>query len=233
MKIHNMTQRSPEWFAVKNGVFSASEFGPFIIKNDVTSAKARRKLILEKIKDANPKDAWQLEMEAKEEKQFEYNIPVQRGNALEPEARRYYESRTGYKVREVGFVTHDDGGFGASPDGLIPYMDGFRHGLEIKCPMPEKHLAYLLEGTLPEEYKFQVHGSMAVTGLDRWDFLSYCPGEASLLIEVRRDAFTEQLLIGLKSLVQEKREIKARLHKLWDDDIDAELIRRHHNHEKP
>ena len=177
--------------------------------------------ILKSISDEKPKDAWQIEMEDKAEKAMLYNIPVQRGNALEDEARRYYEQRTGFEVTQVGFITHDSG-FGCSPDGLVYLFSDcaddpnkLSHGIEIKCPMNENAMRYLLDGDLPEEYKLQVHMSMAVTGLNRWDFLSYCPGEAQLLLTIERTEDTDKLEAGLKRLVAEKRKIKAKLGALW------------------
>jgi hypothetical protein len=144
-----------------------------------------------------------------------FNIAVRRGNMLEPEARFFYEQKTGFRVDQPGYIQHDAGGFGCSPDGLIAGDGDWVWGLEIKCPMPETHMAYLLAGTLPTEYKYQVHGSMAVTGLDRWDFLSYCPGEAPLLLTVKRDEFTDRLERGLIELVAEKKKIEARLAQIW------------------
>ena len=267
MKIHNIEQRTPEWYAIRRGVFTASSVGEYALepvrvtltvdevkgeldllgiprkgvtkKDDLIAllpdpskyeelTKGALTAILKSISDEKPKDAWQIEMEDKAEKAMLYNIPVQRGNALEDDARRYYEQRTGYEVTQVGFITHEMGGFGCSPDGLI-YENQLckhagnitvvdhtpTHGIEIKCPMNENAMRYLLDGELPEEYKLQVHMSMAVTGLNRWDFLSYCPGEAQLLLTIERNEYTEQLEAGLKRLVAEKRKIKAKLGALW------------------
>ena len=266
MKIHNIEQRTPEWYAIRRGVFTASSVGEYALepvrvtltvdeikgeldllgisrkgvtkKDDLIAllpdpakyeelTKGALTAILKSISDEKPKDAWQIEMEDKAEKAMLYNIPVQRGNALEDEARRYYEQRTGFEVTRVGFITHDSG-FGCSPDGLVYKSrlckhDGIitivddvpAHGIEIKCPMNENAMRYLLDGELPEEYKLQVHMSMAVTGLNRWDFLSYCPGEAQLLLTIERNEYTEQLEAGLKRLVAEKRKIKAKLGALW------------------
>lgn len=167
---------------------------------------------------------WADEVAASQERAMSFNIAVRRGNMLEPEARFFYEQKTGFRVDQPGYIQHDAGGFGCSPDGLISFDNGDpgaddwpNHGLEIKCPMPETHMAYILAGTLPSEYKYQVHGSMAVTGLDRWDFLSYCPGEAPLLLTVKRDEFTDRLERGLIELVAEKKKIEARLAQIWMD----------------
>jgi len=157
------------------------------------------------------------EMEANREKAFSYNIPVKYGNLLEPSARSIYESITGFEVEEIGFIEHaENSGFGCSPDGLVRDVLGWSHGIEIKCPIPETHLAWLDdrddEGRvrLPEIHRLQVHASLAVTGLTRWDFLSYCPGEETILIEVHREDFTEQVLAGLKTLVAEKAKMLER-----------------------
>ena len=160
------------------------------------------------------------EIAAKDAKSFEYNIPVKYGKLLEPYAREFYERKTGFSVHEVGFIESDSTGFGCSPDGLIgkPYGIGdsdFSHGIEIKCPTPETHAAWLLAGTLPECHKLQVHACLATTGLDTWHFLSYCPGDAPLLVTVERDEFTDRLEAGLKVLVAEKAKIKATLAGMW------------------
>ena len=46
---------------------------------------------------------------------------------------------------------------------------------EIKCPTPKTHVLWL-DGILPTEYRQQVHGSMAITGLNTWHFWSFYPG---------------------------------------------------------
>ena len=160
------------------------------------------------------------EMQAASDRAFEYNIPVKYGNLLEPFARSAYESLTGYEVAEVGFIEAD--GFGCSPDGLIPYMDDYSHGIEIKCAVPTTHIAWLLDGKLPDCHSLQVHASLAVSGLDRWDFFAYCPGELPLHIIVNRDETTERVLRGLKILVSEKAKMKRKLAGMWEMNASVE-----------
>jgi hypothetical protein len=164
----------------------------------------------------------ELELAAKRDRDFAYNIPVKYGNMLEPFARSFYESRTGFEVQEVGFVSQD--GFGCSPDGLVvdpslivlnEWSPNYSHGLEIKCPVPETHIAWLRAGGLPDCHKLQVHASMICCEVSRWDFLSYCPGEVPLLVQVEWDEFTDNLAAGLRVLVAEKRKMKAWLGELW------------------
>lgn len=192
---------------------------------DVTEAtkKARQNLIAKKLAEPFYTDpalaelagsAWLAQMREKEEKALDYNAAVQRGIALEDLARETYENRSGYAVESVGLCLHDSGGFGCSPDGLV-WLDEWSHGIEIKCPIPETHAKYLLAGTLPDEYRPQVHCSLAVTGLDRWDFMSFCPGLPLLLITVERDAYTERMLAGLLSLSAELEATRANLAAMW------------------
>lgn len=227
MKIHNFPQRSPEWYAARSKcLVTASDLGPWVFKTDATSAKARTKRICEHLA-ANtgiPKDAWQLEAEEQEEKRMRFNIPVQRGNALEDAAREAYALATGSAGLAIGFLTTDDGLAGASPDWLIynttshgtTYGDPIR-GLEIKCPMPEKHVEYLLAGTLPDEYRGQVHGSMVIAELSEWDFWSYCPGYPPLHVRVMADGFTSDIAVGLGKLKAEYLAAEAKLSAIWDD----------------
>jgi len=205
-----------KWEIPRKGLTKRDDLLAILPDHDRYSSlcEGARTAIIKKIVAGQTKDAWQIQMEEKLEKSFEYNIPVQRGNYLEPQARELYERLTGYSVTQVGFIEHDSGGFGCSPDGLIKWVttpEEWSHGLEIKCPMPEAHIDWLLDGVLPECHSLQCHAGMAVTGLDRWDFLSYCPGDAPLLIEVYRNETTEKLEAGLKVMVAEKAKMLARL----------------------
>ena len=98
------------------------------------------------------------------------NTHTDNGNEREQEAREAYTRLTGFPVEPLGFCTTDDSFVGCSPDGMVrgPY-GAYLHGLEIKCPTSAVHVDYLLEGVLPPEYKQQVHTSLYVTGLNRWD----------------------------------------------------------------
>lgn len=117
---------------------------------------------------------------------------------------------TGRDVRQVGFCLADK--FGCSPDGLCE-----NHGLEIKCHMPEKHLGYLLDqAAFVEEHKFQLHGSMVVTGMDRWDLYGYCRDFPPIHVQVTRDGFTADLDAGLRGMVAERNRVMAEIKALWE-----------------
>ena len=201
----NIEQRSPQWHALRRGVLTASEFNEVVTPTGklADSEKSRRfirGLVLDCIDVGDPhKEA--------DEKKLEYNFAINWGNEHEGAARRWFAENV-MPVSEVGFVKWGEHiPIGCSPDGVIPSGDeiGKWHaGLEIKCPSLSAHVSYLDAGTLPDEYKLQVHGSMAVTGLDRWYFLSYYPRPKfrNFLIEVKRDGFTERVEQSLTEFVE-------------------------------
>lgn len=102
-----------------------------------------------------------------------YNSPaMQRGSALENDARMYYEGAMRQMCAPVNFVLHAKYDFtGASPDSLVG-DDGI---LEIKCLLPWNHIAYVEAKQIPEEYYPQVAWELACTGRKWVDFVLFCP----------------------------------------------------------
>jgi predicted phage-related endonuclease len=200
-QILEMPQRSDEWFAARRGVLTASNFGPWLLNSGKVAEGAREKAICGMI--AGRANCW-------EPPSFE-NAAMQRGTELEPQAVASFEGATGKKVREVGFCKSLHGAFGCSPDGLI---EGESCGIEGKIPVPETHIRYRRAGVLPDEYRFQVHGSMAVTGAKSWWFQSWNPGLAPLRILVQRDAFTEEMKAALIAFSKQ-------FERAWEEEVVA------------
>ena len=173
MIIENFEQGSPEWFAARVGIPSASVFDKLITSKGALTT-SRQKLIY--------KLAGEKVLGEKEEGYS--NGAMQRGIELEPEARSLFELITGKEVKEVGLCYYDERkDRSCSPDGLV----GDKQGLEIKCPSLAVHVEYLLSNKLPTAYFQQVQGSMYITGLDQWHFFSYYPGIKPFHIIVERD----------------------------------------------
>jgi len=85
-------------------------------------------------------------------------------------------------------------------------------GLEMKNPMAKTQVKYLLGNKLPTDYFCQVHGSLAVTGLDYWYFLSYYPGMHPLLLKVEPDTkWIDKLKSEIVCFAQELKEIISKL----------------------
>lgn len=112
------------------------------------------------------------------------SFATERGQELELDARKWHKlHHPDDKLRTVGYIEHDDGRCGCSPDGLIN-NDG---GLELKCPGPANHIKYFDQGILPDDYAAQVHMSLYVTGRPWWRFLSYHTGFPKFVLTVHRD----------------------------------------------
>ncbi len=112
---------------------------------------------------------------------------LEQGMIVEEEARPWYALEYDKRIKQVGFITTDDGRFGCSPDGLIEGEEGEDCGLEIKSPAAHTHVKYLVNGALPKEYACQVMGSMFATGFQKWIFVSYRRGFPALVLEIHRD----------------------------------------------
>ena len=166
-------QGTEEWRGIKAGVASPSNFDRLITASMNPSGQCddyyyelMGEWIVGKCKELPPNLYW-----------------VNRGTEMEPIARKTFEIIKG-DVHQVGFAYSDKRKLvGCSPDGFL----GKKTGLEIKCPEPINHIAYYLRGEIPKKYQPQVQGSMWVTGLKEWYFMSYHPEYTPLIIKVDAD----------------------------------------------
>ncbi len=207
-KIHNVTQGTDDWQALRRGKLTASNMSKILTPTGKLSAQSTayaRKLARECVLD--------------DPHIFMGNKYTDWGHSFENEAREAVAAAEGLDVRQVGFVTHHAWPvFGASPDGLI-YEDGAPvAGLEIKCPAIDTLVAWACDGGLPDEHKAQVHASMAVTGLRRWEFAAYFPVELqhagepfkvpTLRVSVEWDEYTDKILNAAEGFVIQYAEIR-------------------------
>lgn len=197
----DMTQGSEEWFAARRGRPTASEFDKIITAKTLKPSSQREDYALKLIGEILRPD---------EQEEFWGNKDTDRGVELEPLAREEFAKQTGLDVRTVGFVTRDDEVVGCSPDSLVAKskQENPVAGLEIKCPRSKGYLKHLLGGGLPDEYKLQVHGSMAVTGLKAWYFMSYCQGLPPFIHLVRWDETTDKISEALDDFLIYYAELK-------------------------
>ena len=191
MIIHNCEQYSDAWWNLRRGVPTASRANEIVTPKKGDLSTQSRGLINSMIAEA-------LEVQSDPMEATEWML---RGTELEPEARSMFEADKDVDVTEVGFVTRhtESGVIGCSPDGLVhPFTNRggqktAQAGFEVKCPKPETHIGYLISGVLPEYYKPQVHMSMAVTGIDKWWFMSYHPELEPLIVPVTWDEYTDRV----------------------------------------
>jgi hypothetical protein len=146
-------------------------------------------------------------------KQSPYAYAIAYGKEMEPEAVKYFEKITGIETYPVGFQPWTDQS-GGSPDRLI----GEHEGLEIKCPVSDEQVDYLLltdhydlKRNYPEYY-WQCVSLMLFTDRQRWHFCTYDPRMKDekhkmthIIIEAEKVAEDMALIpIALTGAVEEK-----------------------------
>lgn len=201
-QVFHVEQLTAEWWQLRRGVPTASSFDRILTPAKGQPSKQQEDYIAELLAERS-------------EFVPPYVVPsggfvsdeMAEGLRREPEARSWYALQTDGDVRQVGFVLSACGRFGCSPDALV----GEDGGLELKNPTAKVHVGWLLKGTLPTEYRCQVHGAMIVTGRQWWDFLSYVPGFPPLLVHVLPDEFTEALRAELRRFDQKYQAALGRI----------------------
>lgn len=175
-------QRSEEWFALRRGIPTCSRFDKIVTAVTGKPSSMQDRLIDELISESIlPPEQGVVKYVSEE---------MEQGMILEAEARCSYElNHATAPVKEIGFLLHDSLLYGGSPDALV----GDEGGAEIKCPSGPVHVGYFRAGVLPDCYKQQTHGYLAVTGRPWWDFYSYCRNLPPFHIRVMRDSYTASL----------------------------------------
>lgn len=172
MRLIPHEQRTPEWFAARMGIPTASGFSKLITPTGKPSTSADgyiNELVAERITGKCV--------------EIYVNEAMQRGTDLEPEARSFFVFFAGLDVTDAPLCLHDTIDAGASPDGFV----GDDELLEIKCPSASTHLEYLRNNCLPAKYIPQVQGQLWITGKRKAHFVSYHPDLKPLIICVERD----------------------------------------------
>lgn len=196
MQIVDCEQGSPEWFAARAGLVTASEFQTVLMTGKGGGESKTRLTYMRKLAG---------EIITGEPAESYSNPHMERGKVMEAEARDLYAFMTDCDPIEVGFVVN--GRAGASPDSLI----GDKGGLEIKTKLPHLQIEVLERGEVPAEHLAQIQGGMWVCEREWWDFVSYWPKLPLFVKRVYRD---ETYIKKLASAVSQ-----------FNDDLDALVSR--------
>lgn len=161
-------QQTPEWFAARKNILSASDFGAALGINPYCS---RQKL-------------WRLKTGLEDQHE---NAHMRRGTEHEADAIFCYEVATGLLVDEAGLVLHPtEPWLGCSSDGTVG-SDGL---VECKCPTkfrdepPAYHLA-------------QMQGQMECTNREWVDYVQWVEDEIRVTRIMRDRGWWEGALPGL------------------------------------
>lgn len=175
MIVHNCEPYGDEWWKLRMGVPTASEFHRIITPKKWQWAEGASTYAAELIGQSYDSSYGITEG-------FE-SAAMRNGRIMEPESRRYYEMTREVEVMRVGFVVSDCGRFGYSPDSLC----GDDGALELKNPQPATHIKWLLAGKIPDEHLAQCYGGLLVAKRKWIDFMSYCPRLPPLLVRLTPD----------------------------------------------
>jgi putative phage-type endonuclease len=191
-------QRSPEWFAARLGVPTASQFSKILTPRTMKPSASADGYLYSLLAE------WATGFSQDET----LTAFMQRGTDLEDEAVALYELQHDVSTEEVGFILRDDRMVGCSPDRLVG-DDGL---LEIKAPSAAVHIRHLLADDLPDDHRCQVQGQLYISGRAWADVLSYCPGLPPALVRVQRDgAFIAALAREVDSFVLRLQEARAEM----------------------
>lgn len=168
MKFIDCVQGSPEWYKARTAIPTASMFASVMAEGD---GKMRRTYMLKlagECVSGQPMESFS-------------NSNMERGRALEDEARSHYAFMTNSEPKRVGFITN--GKCGCSPDSFLG-DDGI---LEIKTAFPHILIDYMLKDNFPPQHKAQCQGSLLVTGRKWIDIAVYYPNMPMFIKRAFRD----------------------------------------------
>lgn len=203
MIIHDVEQGSPEWFAARSGIPTASEISSVLAKGRSKNepSKTRYNYMMKLLSE-------RLTGEVLDG--FAGNSHTERGHIHEPEARALYGFLNDVEPLAVGFITNDDRTCGASPDSLVN-DDGIN---EIKSKLPHIHLPVLLSQQVPTEHVLQIQTELWISEREWCDFISYWPELPLVVVRVNRDEekigqIAEAVKIFNDELFELEKQVKA------------------------
>lgn len=202
-------QRSPEWFAQRNGKVTASRVSDVIAKTKTGYSASRENYMAQLV----------VERITGQVAESYTNASMQWGTDQEPFARAAYEAAQGVMVEEVGFIPHPTISMsGASPDGLV----GDDGCVEIKCPNTAQMIDALLTQSVPHKYLVQIQWQLACTGRAWADYVVFdprMPKKAQLFVKrVERDQkLIDELESEIKKFLAEVDEKVSKLQTLMGE----------------
>lgn len=180
-------QGSKEWFISRLGKITGSRIGDLMTSGRkgemfgktaipyIYEVCAERDLLQKYIDDDYLFEIYQQQVSIS-------NKFIEFGHDNEDFAAERYQLVTGCELEECESIQHPTiPHFSASPD-RIAIKDGLRKVVEIKVPLPKTFMEYMAEvkdnetlKAVNPKYFYQVQAEMACTGLDKADFVVFCP----------------------------------------------------------
>lgn len=160
LEVITCEQGTPEWFAARSGIPTASEFSTVMASGRGGGESKTRRTYMLKLAG---------EIVTGEVTEGYSNAHTDRGHEMEPDARNLYSLMTDNSPELVGFIRN--GSKGCSPDSLI----GTNGALEIKTKLPHLLIDVLLRDEFPADHKAQCQGVLWVAEREWIDIAVYWP----------------------------------------------------------
>lgn len=194
-------QGSKEWLVSRLGFFTGSRIGDLMTSGKkgemfgktalsyIYEVASQRDLLQSYIDDDYLFEIYQQQVSIS-------NKFIEFGHDNEDFAAERYQLVTGCELEECESIQHPTiPYFSASPD-RIAIKGILKKAVEIKCPTPKKFMEYMAEvndnDTLKSVnplYFYQTQAEMSCTGLDKADFVVFCPflKHNIHIVEITRD----------------------------------------------
>lgn len=167
LEIFDCEQNSREWQMARLGIPTASSFRDVLAKGE---GKTRRTYLLKLAGEIITNEPMENIVTA----------AMERGHAMEAEARDLYALETDANLVRAGFFRNCAC---RSPDSLI----GENGGLEVKTMFPHLLIDVILKDEFPSVHKAQVQGTLWITGREWWDLMVHWPGMPRFVKRAYRD----------------------------------------------
>jgi YqaJ-like viral recombinase domain len=187
MIFKDVEQNSEEWFNLRVGMVTTSNFAKFMANYGKAFGDPAVKYAFKLAKE-------QITGEKADEESFT-NAFMDAGHEWEPVAKDAYENDTFNKVSNGGFCQSEKyKNVGGSPDGLILNDKG---GIEIKSVIDWTQRTTIKRNSFDPAYRWQILGNIWLCDLDYLDFISYgynYTEEKKLFIHrVTREEYQEEI----------------------------------------
>lgn len=197
IEIIHCDQNSPEWLAYRAGIPTASSFKAIMASGRGGEESRTRKSYMYRLA---------AEIITGEPLENFSSKSMERGHAMEDEARDYFALMTDNEPERVGFIR--SGRKGCSPDSLI----GKDSILEIKTQRGDLLIETILKGAFPTEHKAQVQGQLWIAEREFCHLLVYWPGMPPFLRSVGRDEkYIAELSAAVDLFNEELDELVAKI----------------------
>lgn len=195
----DIEQGSPEWFELRLGIPTASNFAMMMRDGDSKTRTEYMRRLAGEVMTKRPAEGKIV------------TAAMDRGNQMEPEARDHYSRKNFVTLERIGFARRKlpSGRYvGCSPDGLI--LPRKKKGLEIKTMAPYLMIERLETGAgMPPVHRWQVYGTMWIMDLEEVDLMLFYSGmPVAPQFTVKRDEKT------IKEISDSAEVFDNELHKL-------------------